>query len=158
MAMTIKSQLTPMLSDFQRRCETLAERRGVVAESMGRFLLHQQRLHFGQLVRTGSSNGVTWPSPAVSTLAQRRSLARRGLLPNVSPEMIGIRTGKLSQSFRFRANSNGVRLVNIDPKSGTFSKRRPLYPPFLPPAWLAGCESIAQKTLEKNFDGLGSPQ
>ncbi|MBS0206639.1 MAG: hypothetical protein JSS49_27495 [Planctomycetes bacterium] len=117
--------------------------------SIGGMLLARQNEHFGQLSRTGSSNGVTWPAMDPDTLAKRKALQRRGLLANVDPSQLGVLTGRLAGSFRYRVGEDSVRLVNVDPAANYFAGRRPLYPRTIPAPWLASAESIAQRKLDQ---------
>lgn len=126
--------------------------------SIGRDLLARERQHFGQLSKTGSSEGVSWPRMAESTLKKRLALQKRGLLANADPEQIGVLTGHLSKSFRYVTdNTTEVRLINTDKEASAFAARRPIFPPTVPPAWLSSSETIAQKSLDQ-LSNPGNPQ
>lgn len=139
-------QIRDAVSGQRERFPALRDK---VLQRSGFYLLAQQKAHFDALVKTGTSNGVTWPRPAESTLRKRQALARRGLLANADPENVGVESGRLARGFRFRVRGNRVLLVNITPYAGAFSVRRPIFPPSVPAAWQAGCEAITQQVIDK---------
>lgn len=147
-------------ADFPQTSAALSrivnEHRGVreqVMGDIGRALLFRQRLHYGQLVRTGSSNGVTWPTLAASTLRDRRSLARRGVIENTIVGFGGYRTGAIAAGFRYRVNLWGRRIIlgNVQRYAGAFSARRPIYPTAMPSEWIDASEAATEKRLGKHY-------
>lgn len=132
--------------------ESQSDRRAMMNQ-LGFYLLDKEKAHFNQLAKTGSSNGVTWPKHADATAKRRAALARRGRL-TVQPDTIGIMTGFMASRFRFRANSNQVRITNTAPYQGAFSVKRPIYPATFPAEWLSGCDSIVQSHSNKVTGGL----
>lgn len=151
MPFVVRSTIAAELQSFRRLATESATNRRPVLTQIGFYLLAKEQEHFNRLVTTGSSNGVTWPKPSDATLARRRALAKRGLLANADPEQIGVLSGKLAGGFRFRTTSNQVRISNVTPYAGAFGARRPLYPTSFPGDWLAGCDAIAQRGIDRLF-------
>lgn len=147
--MEVRSTLADDVAEVQRISAGLPATKRAALVSIGYRLLANQRQHFGQLVQSGSSLGVTWPKAAASTIARRRALQRRGLLANAEPDEIGVLTGGLARSFRFRLKSDSVSLTNTDPQANYFASKRPIFPRTFPAAWLQDAETITQRKLDQ---------
>lgn len=151
MPFEFRSTLDQTVRAMRQTREGFPQRRNRALQSMGFYMLAQERKHFGQLVATGSSNGVTWSKPAEATVRRRRALAKRGLLATADPERIGILSGEMAKGFRFRVTRRSVRLINIVPYSNIFGFHRPIYPRTFPADWLQACDNITQRAIDKEL-------
>lgn len=159
MSFTYRADFAQTTQALSRVVENHRAVRDQVLTDIGFVMLGKQKKHFSQLVRTGSSNGVTWPSPKPRTIRTRQLLAARGQLANVAPEHIGWRSGALFGGFRFRVRRWGrqVDLTNVVRYAGAFAARRPIYPTSMPGDWLTSAEAAAQRRLDKYFGSAASP-
>ena len=155
-----RSDFSSDLSAIQQLPNELVRQQQSALKSIGFSLVAKQRQHFNQLTKTGSSNGVTWPAPAPATIARRRTLQRRGLLPNADPNQSGRVTGELGNSFRFSVRKNSVVVVNTSAHANFFNVKRPLMPTAMPAEWQASSEAIVQRSLDRlsisRYDSQGN--
>lgn len=149
MPLEVRSTIEREQTALRQLAERLPQVRRSVLTRMGQYLVGRERKHFLDLTKSGSSNGVTWPKDAPITMEQRRRMASQGMLAD--PNQIGVRSGGILNGFRFHvdADATSVTVLNRAPYANAFNSKRPIFPPSLPDSWLAGCERIAQATLDK---------